>query len=220
MSSRLPSAGGRGFWKYWNTILCLSVSVGLFSVLLFCLTTSVPFAVFCRDPIALAHGKPYFGFLSSIGILFWCGAVAICFFVWAITQTAISTIAEENFLLFSACLTLLLLLDDLFMLHEYIFPKILGVRQRYVLLTYIMLTLAYVVWFRKVILRQHTSILVAAFVFFIISLVADRFMPHSDTWQYFVEDGAKFMGIVCWFNYFFHVCKEEISVALGSKMSG
>ena len=105
---------------------------------------------------------------------------------------------------------MLLLLDDLFMLHESVYPNMIGIRQRYVVLTYMLLTLAYLVRFRKKIFTRHSTKLITAFGFFVVSLAADVLPISSDQWQYFFEDGAKLMGVVSWFNYFLHVCSEEI----------
>lgn len=204
-----PAISLRRGWSY-GLFLITMVSLGVFFVI--SQLTGTPFAVFTRDPLAVTDGQPYFGLFSNIGILFWCAAAVICLFAWFVTQHA-SQSAMRNFLLCSGTLTLLLLLDDLFMLHENVFPEILGIRQRYVLLTYLLLTFAWLVRFRKTILAGRCiSLLLVALAFFATSLAADVFSLYTDDehWLHLWEDGAKLIGIVAWFNYFLHVGANEV----------
>ena len=86
-----------------------------FSIAIYSMHFDIPVGNFTRDPIAILGGHPFIGVMSNIGILFWSATAAICIFASKIylDKTEFST-----FLFFSGLLTLLLLFDDLFQLHE------------------------------------------------------------------------------------------------------
>lgn len=199
----------------WNIsyLLYVTVIAGLLLLALFCFEARYPLANFTRDPMAVSNGKPYYGFVSNISILFWCATASICLYSWCLKRW-IGQTEGLYFLFFSFALTTVLLLDDLFMLHEYVFPKMMGIRQRYVIFIYMLITVAYLFSFRKQIIGRHATKLMAAFGFFVVSLFVDLFPLGSNQWQYLVEDGAKLLGIVSWFNYFVHVCKEQLVLGL------
>lgn len=213
-SARLAGVrSGRTFWRSWNFMLYLTVTLTLLILFLVCHVTNTPFAIITRDPLAVTDGQPYFGLLSNIGILFWCAATVICSFSWFVTRHT-SQPETKKFLLCSGALTMLLLMDDLFMLHETVFPEMMGIRQRYVILTYMLLTLAWLVRFRKTILAsRYIPLLLIAFGFFVISLISDlpSVFVDGEYWHHLFEDGAKLIGIVSWFNYFLHVCTQAVT---------
>ncbi|MBK7886761.1 MAG: hypothetical protein IPJ86_05465 [Bacteroidetes bacterium] len=64
----------------------------------------------------------YIGFFSNVGIMIWSAAVTICFYGMANRWKC--KCKTQQFLLFSGIITLLIP-DDLFQLHELVFPLIL-----------------------------------------------------------------------------------------------
>lgn len=191
--------------RYWHLALYGGTALLLLVLLTIARRADMSFGVFTQDPLALTKGKPYFGLLSNIGILFWCATTTACLFV--------STLVQKNrrFFIMSGLFTLLLLLDDLFLLHEEVLPQGFGIRQRYVLLVYLMITLLYLTGFRIFIRRHYPAIIIGALAFFGLSLAEDLLFLAPEDWHYLVEDGAKLFGIITWFNYFLLVCREEVT---------
>lgn len=174
----------------------------------------IPFSIFTQDPMVVAKGRIYYGFLSNLGILFWCAAASICLFAWAVLKRSSAT-GLSGFFLFSGLLSALLMLDDLFQLHEGIFPVYLGIRQRYVLIAYMVLTVGYLIAYRRVILENYTLFMFAALGFFGLSVAEDvtelvAGVSSSSSWHYLVEDGFKFFGIISWFAFFASLARREI----------
>lgn len=164
----------------------------------------IPVSKFTRDPIHVLNGHPFTGVLSNIGILFWCSTAAICFFGSAILWMNKST-NNSKFLLFSGMITLLLLLDDLFMLHEIMIPKYLHIPEAGVYAGYLIIVLIYLVKFREEILKAEYTLLNFALGFFALSLVTDFFSDDKEL-KYLIEDGFKLLGIVTWFLFFVRTC--------------
>ena len=102
---------------YLPTVLGLLL-VGLISV-----KSDIPIMDFTRDPLSVMDAPFYIGIVSNIGIVFWAAGATICFFASAIVSRLPHSSNSTNFLLFGGIITTVLLLDDLFLLHEQVFPQ-------------------------------------------------------------------------------------------------
>jgi hypothetical protein len=166
---------------------------------------NIPVATFTRDMAAIAEIHPLTGLLSNIGILMWSWAAAISGFTGLVLfrSTKAST---GSFLLSSGCLTLVLLLDDLFMFHEDLAKRYFGFNEKVVYFGYVVITLLYFLFYwRHLFSSQHVTLLIMAFICFGASIGTDVFLePRLGAWPsyYLVEDGFKFIGIVSWLGYF------------------
>jgi len=173
---------------------------------------NIPIVRFTGDPTVILGGRPFTGVISNVGVLFWCATSAICFFSFAIygkTRNALTA----RFLLFSGLLTLLLLLDDLFVLHETIFPVYFHIPQTAVYLGYLILISMYFYKFKEIIAETEYTLLFIACSFFGVSVISDIFLPQKGL-EYLVEDGFKLFGIVTWFIYFIRTCFIQIQEAV------
>ena len=195
--------------RSWNFQLYGGMALLILLLLAIAGSAGMSFGVFTQDPMALAQGEPYFGLLSNVGILFWSAAATVCFFVASLGQK-IERQPSRHFFILSGLFTLLLLLDDLFLLHEAVLPRLLGIRQRYVLLIYLLLALLYLANYGKVILSSHPLLMAGALALFGLSLAEDLLALAPEGWHYLLEDGAKLFGIISWFNYFALVCRKEV----------
>ena len=109
------------------------------------------------------------------------------------------------FFVISGFITSLLLLDDLFLLHERIFPQVLHWRQRYIYIGYVSIVLGYLVFFRKTILKSNFTILALALGFFLLSVVVDCIsakMGEFIPFYHLYEDGFKLFGLASWLGYY------------------
>lgn len=179
--------------------------------IVFKLRTQLSLDFLTRDPLVLTNGVFYMGMISNIGILFWCASATICLFSSAIISKIDSYNRSQEiskFLLFSGLLTCLLMLDDLFMIHES-FHYYLG--SSYILFSfYLIIILVFFVKHIKVIKKTEFVILLAAMGFFSLSIVYDS-LESNLSLPIFVEDVFKFLGITTWFTYFLRLCLRELS---------
>lgn len=185
----------------WSLLVTFGVSIATVSIFAgVAAYYDISFAYFARDPAITLYGHPLTGALSHIGILIWCATVAICLFCAAVHRRY-GRPGFARFMVYSALLTALLMLDDLFMLHEYILPLSLGVPQNGVYGAYLVLVIVYVLGFRRTLLTLEYSIFLMACGWLGLSLLTDLLLAQSEL-QFFLEDGLKLMGIATWLLFF------------------
>jgi hypothetical protein len=165
-----------------------------------------------QDLTVVFGAQPYIGFVSQLGILLWAAAAAVCFFCAKVVSKAHPL---KKFLLVSGLLTLMLGMDDAFLLHEAVFPHI-GVPEKVVLGAYCILGLLYVIRFQRVIETTAYVLLWLALAGFAASVALDV-LPPPGVNPYLFEDGAKLLGIVAWMSYFLSVGAAALR---GSAMPG
>ena len=180
----------------------------------------VPIAQLTRDITAIGGIPAYGGFLSQIGLFCWAASAMLCFFSATIIDNDKSCQHIRQFLYASAFLTLVLGIDDAFLLHETVLPS-LGIPERVTYISYGGLLLVYLFRFRRLILKTDYILLTMALAFFGLSYVLDLvleilylFVPipllTSGRLSYLLEDGAKFVGIISWLVYCFQIGKHSI----------
>lgn len=204
--------------KSFNTFYCLYIPILILLTLIFLISwkTGIPVQVFTQDPAVVA-GKagltssmefainPFLGIISYLGILLWCVATSVCYFTsLLITEKGNQRKSERAFFLrFFGSITLILLLDDLFLFHESLAPN-LFIPEKLVYICYASMVLFGFVRFRKAILKTKWIVLFLAVVFFFLSIVVDTFGigPDRADLYFILEDGFKLLGITSWSLYF------------------
>ena len=167
------------------------------------LQTFVSFPYFSLDPILLIEdGKPYFGFLSYVGILLWCSTASVCLYSSLILKKYKSESEWIKFLLASGLITTMMLVDDLFLFHEYI-PNYIPINEKIIFSIYGIIIIIFLIRFWRIILNNTKYLLLlASFIFFALSMATDVFHDDKLAFHYSFEDGFKLLGIVSWFIYF------------------
>lgn len=167
---------------------------------------NIPYSSFTKDPntiIRVGKGKFYFGFISNLGVILWCSSFVL------MTMSAIFTykISKTNFgfYLSLTILNLVLLFDDLFMIHERAFPYLTGLSERYLILSYALFLSSVLYIYRSLILRSSFILLILSFFFFGLSLFFDFYQSEDVLYHYLYEDGFKFIGIIFWAFYHFEL---------------
>ncbi|WP_298894187.1 hypothetical protein [uncultured Psychroserpens sp.] len=156
------------------------------------------------DPAVIAQLPAYIGMLSQFGIFLWAATAAICVFCSQLVKNK----RLKAFVISSALISMLLGFDDVFMLHESVLPS-LGIPQKIVYLSYLVIISVYALTFFKVLLRTDYLLLLCAFFWFGASLFVDNFFYESSPYiTKLLEDGAKFIGIVSWLFYFARTCRQ------------
>ena len=169
----------------------------------------ISFVAMLRDPLSSARLPPYYGWLSNVGVLLWAAAATLCFFTAALLRKK-SNRQVVYFFTTAGLFTTFLLVDVLFLVHDYIFPRILHWSERPLQLGYALLLLGHLWYFRP--LWQQTDFLLCfiAVAFLGLSLVVDTFLSHIPA-RIFFEDGFKLVGIVGWFHFWARTCWQKIT---------
>lgn len=171
-----------------------------------------------QDVTAVAKIHPLSGILSNLGILLWCAAASTCFFA-AMTLRNAKPRDTYRFLLSSALLSSYLLLDDFFQFHEDLASRYLGLDEKIVYAALGVAVSAYFIAFRRVILRTHFGVLALALGFLGTSVVIDSILSpwlwRLGHWEYFFEDGTKWLGIASWCSYYVHSSHQLLVSTIG-----
>lgn len=165
--------------------------------------------LFTRDPASLTGTHPLLGVVSNVGVIGWAAAATVCLFVGGMVRQEGASGPKAHwatFLVSAGLITVLLMVDDFFMLHDWILPRYFGLNEKVVFAAYGFLVIGWLVSFRRRIVETDYAALLLSIVFFGFSLVVDFFQPEVEgrigPWRVLLEDGAKLLGIVGWLGYF------------------
>ncbi|WP_153009649.1 hypothetical protein [Mastigocoleus testarum] len=151
------------------------------------------------------HFPIYIGFISNLGVLLWCSTTAICFFACVLVSKK-SKSNLSTFFFWSASLSGIMLLDDLFLIHEQIAPIYLRINEKIIFIFYGLSILTYFLRWQRQILKTEYSLLLLALMLFALSMFLDV-INYSDA---FLEDSFKFLGILTWSSYYIRTCYIQI----------
>lgn len=172
-----------------------------------------PTSYFLRDPSSILDAPtPLVGMISSLGVLLWSATATICLFS-ARLLNARGTREQRHFLTGFGLLSCLLMLDDLFLLHEEIWMDTLAIPQPVTFAVYAGIVCGSLVWFRKTILASDFPMLLLALGFFGASICVDLQNDLFGDWHYLVEDGFKLLGITSWLAYFIRTAFDAVQLA-------
>lgn len=166
-------------------------------------------AYFTREPVAALLEEPctgapcsYAGLLSNLGILIWAAGAVTCFLVAAIArggeQEPSAGPRWPLAFVYAGVLTTALMVDDLLMLHEFLFPALIPPAEALSYGAYALAFGGFLILFRSFVLRTPFVLLLIAGGLFLVSALLDRYAPGL----HLLEDGSKFVGIVTWTTYF------------------
>lgn len=175
--------------------------------------TQISIMELMRDPSATMEVPFYTGLVSNLGILLWSATAAICLFSSLAMRRSANHPEKTSFFLVIGLLTLALTLDDLFLLHERVFPDYLNISEKLVYIAYGLTSLVCWLKFKQLILKTDFFLLLFAVGFFGFSIVVDRLLPFSES-AILIEDGAKLLGIVSWLTYFTRTCLQALRRAI------
>ena len=170
-----------------------------------------------RDIAAVADVHPATGALSNIGAFLWFGTAAVLLFTFATLKNNGSG-RLRFFLLSSAVITLYLWADDFFMIHEKLSWTLIPSApiafhrwfEKGILLLILLATSLHILVFKSFLLQLPYRIFAVALVFLGLSVVVDQTYPlvgwDGGEWEYFIEDGAKWIGICMWSLFHVETC--------------
>ena len=162
---------------------------------------NIKLSLVVRD-LAQTCGYPIgVGMISNIGILLWGAAASICFFT---TFSGGINRESSKLLLLGGIFSSLLCIDDLFLLHDrYLGPDFLNI-------TYLAMSIFLLVRFRRILKIIGLFNLLISILFLGLSVFFDGVIQQIFNQSYeltqLIEEGFKFIGIVCWLNFW---CKAS-----------
>jgi hypothetical protein len=191
---------------YLLTFLCLLV------VIILSTFKNIPLDRFTKDPTAIMNAPFYTGGFSNLGIMFWSGSAVVCFLAAAYIKPIAQLKDQYKYLLVSGLITTLLALDDMYLIHEEVFPHYLDISENTVIVSYINIFLIYIIVFRNTILSTEFIILGLGFFFLGLSTIIDL-LPLPMEKDTFLEDAIKLFGIISWFIYFYRLAIADVRLA-------
>ncbi len=167
-----------------------------------------------RDMASLANIHPLTGALSNLGILLWCVASTVSLFAaWTLRRASERCLLR--FLVASGALSAYFMVDDLFLVHDYLIPHHVGLWEKAVYLGIASATAAYLYAFRHYILQSHKMLLGIAVILLALSMSIDAvfasYLHRIGDWHVFLEDGLKWMGITYWLGFHALAARDALS---------
>ncbi|MDC3256214.1 hypothetical protein OAU93_02315 [bacterium] len=197
---------------YLPVLLCLAALVAVY------LITEIPLRIFFIDPVAEFNAPMYVGCVSNLGVLLWGAAASVSLFGGCLAFNCKSQNEVAWFLVCSGLISTMLMLDDLFLLHEEVIEDHLFIPQKFVFAAYGVIVLVFLIRFRRMIADSDFTLLFLAFLFFSISVGVDLFVEPEDfvifggfPGRHIIEDGFKLLGITSWSLYFVLTCFKRLS---------
>jgi len=204
--------------RIWITLV-ISIFISLggagFTVLVSTLTNN-PIWKLAKDPSEVIGFPPYIGMLSNWSVILWVVAATICLFSAVLLKQQKASNSTFLFIAVSGGLSLLLGIDDLYLLHDQLFPKLFDIQEKYFYYLYLFTFLVYMIYFVRQIIKSEYLLLGIALLFFLMSRRAFITLPFLD--QYMTTgDMLKYFGIVFWLAFFYRTALFEVNAVLNQE---
>lgn len=213
----------------FSNVLYISYAAGLLLLAVLWVSSkafTIPIQDLTRDPAQVYKSPFYIGFLSNLTVITWAvGAYAALFAAWFVRRFRVDK-EWLRFFRLAGIFTLVLMLDDLFMFHEEIFPNYLFLpsitnlnpNEKIVIGGYGLFAIWFAYSSRHTIRKTNWPQLLVACAILAFGVLADRgiakhVFTDSET-RLFVEDAAKFLGVLGWSLYFVGAAKAVVSERL------
>jgi hypothetical protein len=172
--------------------------------------TGTSMRTLAKDPAELIGFSPYVGMLSYWGVILWITTAVICLFSAVLLREYKASGVETRFLAVSGAFSLLLGVDDLYMLHDRLLPRLFHLPEAFFYLLYFLAFTGYLVFLASRILKYDYLLLATAFIFFVISRGFFVWIPYFGEF-YATADVLKCFGIVFWLIFFYRTALQEFS---------
>jgi ABC-type multidrug transport system fused ATPase/permease subunit len=203
--------------KIWKAIaigIFLSLAGAAFTVLV-ARWTNTPVWKLTKDAASVIWQPAYIGLLSDWDVVLWIATASICLFSAVILYQQKAPRATFGFFLTSGIFTLILGLDDLYMLHERVLPKVFHMPEIFFYLLYFLAIVAYLIYFKRRLAKYENLLFTTSIFLFIISRMFFIRLPFID--RHASGDVLKYFGIVFWMIFFYRTALHEVNAVLGSK---
>lgn len=171
--------------------------------------TNHPVWKLAKDAADVIGYPAYFGMLSSWSSMLWMATAAICLFTAVITWKDPSDPRTRRFLFFSGLLSLIIAIDDLYLLHDRILPGLFDVREAVFYLFYLFLMTGYLIVFFRQISRSDYILFWIAFFLLAFSRGFYKLLPFLREFNT-TNDMFKYFGIVFWLAFFVRTAAKHL----------
>ncbi len=166
---------------------------------------------FTGDPVALLHGSASTGAVSMLGAILWAAATALA--VFGMLFRLPDSDLTRRFLGWTAAFSAWLMLDDVFLLHERVFPKYMNIPEPAVFVAYVGSCVGWLGAFWRRILATDWLLMVTAFALLGASMGIDACIHWDSHVVTFIEDSLKYLGIAVWVAYTGSVARQAVGRA-------
>lgn len=188
--------------------------VGIFFILLILVASALGVSDHYRwtaDVAAIPDARPYEGLLSNLGIIAWSAAAAIALFTGLLSRGQDRGPDMAILLVTGGLATTVLLVDDLFLLHDTFLPEYVGIPEEIATLAVGMFPLAFLWWNRRSFGRTRWQLLAVGVAYLAVMVVVDFSehrvgIPGHHVW----EEGSKLLGILHWCGYLILTAKGQV----------
>ncbi|MBL8088769.1 MAG: hypothetical protein JNJ43_00465 [Anaerolineales bacterium] len=171
--------------------------------------TNNPIWKLAKDPAQVIGFEPYIGLLSNWGALLWVSAGVICLFASLAMKNQHASFRAYRFLFASGILSFLLAVDDIFLLHDEVLPRLLDMPEFFFYLIYVIIFGSYLLYFRRDISKYDYLLFMAAFMLLLVS--RGFFLPRVLRGYMTTNDMLKYFGIVFWLAFFYRAAMQEVT---------
>ncbi len=187
-------------------------SAGLLVLAVAALQNQVPVSELLHDPATVAGVMWYVGLISNLGAIGWTVAVTAAAGAAFVARVGGRPQATISFLRGGALVGAMLLIDDLFPVHQRMVPHEIGLSKPIVLLIELVLAGGWAIISYPELKRTRWHLLVMAGGAFVVSLVIDQLVGGDESGnRMLVEDGAKFLGVLAWALYFLRTAADIVA---------
>lgn len=165
--------------------------------------------ILLRDPATAFGFVPYVGLFSHLGVLAMTASGAIT----AFAAGQLPRGRQRRILLAVGLFTLWLALDDLFMLHESLIPKGLGLPEPLVLGLYVLVAMGIVALIGPGVVSRRYLGFWAAVGCLALMLVTDMLVSQPTSPSFLIEEAAKLCGFVLWSAFWIAEARAALTTA-------
>ncbi len=178
---------------------CLVGVIGILAAVRIGIFTGLSFDELSRDPLGTLNASSWLGIFSSGGIVLWSigwvGLVLSWFYTKGYKDLKVARIVNLGF----GIVGFVMYIDDYIMLHDRFLPIYLGINEVVLPVVYFCAVIVLVIVYLRELVGRGLLILGGAFLFLGFSAGIDTlFYQQHVAWEFYLEDGAKFIGIVLW----------------------
>lgn len=170
-----------------------------------------------RDPAQQTGQSSFLGFLSNIGVWLWVCSASICLFSAGIGGF-VAEQKQKQLLILIGALSLVLAVDDFFLLHDRYLP------QKAVFLFYIVFSIILLIRYFKTIMEIEGFAFLSAGFLLALSIHIDlnqRRIPFDYAIVQTLEEGFKFVGAASWLYFCYRLASFRFRrSAQGSALDG
>lgn len=191
----------------------------------------IPMRHLLGDPAQITGSEFYVGILSNLTVITWAAGAYVALYTWSLLSRVGAETEWIRFFKLGGLLTLVLMLDDLFMFHESIFPDYLFLphltglnpNEKILFGIYGLFTIYYIYSSRHTFEKTPWIHFAVALGFFATSFLIDRgigkYLVPNRTARILVEDGSKFLGTIGW-SWFYVSVGRQILLSYLPQTSG